>query len=78
MKNQLKEYTVFGHTEVTVSVRVKAENADEAMKKAEEAYGGIIQYAGNGSMGLIGPADTDNEQTISADEEIIFDDFVEE
>ena len=66
------KYTVFGHTEVTVSIQVEADDEAEAMEKAMKKFKGIREYAGNGGVGkLIGVEGS--TETISADAPVEFD-----
>ena len=78
MSKKVKVYRVFGHTNITVSVLVKAESEKDAIEKGRNSYGRIVEFIGNGDMGLIGPQKKNCDQTISADEDIEFDDCMEE
>lgn len=73
----MKKYTVFGHTEITVSTVVEANSIEEAIEKAEERFKGISSFCGNGGTDkLIGVNGEDD--TISADSCVKFDDAAEE
>ena len=75
---------VFGHTTVTVFivVDVDVENSEEIVEQeiyeqAAEEFGGIQEFAGNGALDkLIGVEDEDS--TISADEDVVWDDYTVE
>lgn len=77
----MKKYRVFGHTTVTVSTVLEVsdeevEELDEAeiYERAAETFSGIGAFAGNGGcdkiIGVSGWHDS-----ISADEDVEFDDF---
>ena len=44
----MKKYRVYGSYTITVMKEVWANDEDEAMNKADEKFGGIIEYVGNG------------------------------
>lgn len=76
----MKKYRVFGHTTVTVSTVIEIPDdeeldAEEIYERASDEFAGIGAFAGNGGcdkiIGVHGGADS-----ISADEEVEFDDFV--
>lgn len=80
----MKKYRVFGHTTVTVStvIEVPDDEVDELDKtdiceRAADVFAGIGAFAGNGGfdkvIGVYG-----NHDSISADEEVEFDDFKQE
>ncbi len=80
--NGMKKYRVFGHTTVTVSTVIKVSDdeeldAEEIYARASDSFEGIDAFAGNGGLDkLIGVhSGTDS---ISADEEVEFDDFMRE
>lgn len=69
------KYIVLGNTRVTVSVEVEANSEQEAYAKAKKKFKGIKEYMGNGGdMKLIG-VEGENE-TIAADEPVVFDDVM--
>ena len=72
----MNKYIVLGHTEVTVSCEVEADTPEEAIKIASKKFGGVHSFSGNGGtdklIGVNGP-----NETIAADEEIIFDDCID-
>lgn len=78
----MKKIRVFGHATVTVSTIIKVEdgeklNEEEIYDRARENFGGIMAFVGNGGTDkLIGVDGYD--ETISADEEPEFDDYMEE
>lgn len=78
----MKRFRVFGHATVTVSVLIEVEDnekltEEEIYERATENFGGIMAFAGNGGTDkLVGVSDYD--ETITADEEPEFDDYVEE
>lgn len=73
----MKEYTVYGKVACYVSVKVKAENAGDAVEKAYEEFGGISSYVGNNGWDkLIGVSGT--HETIEASDEIEWEEPEEE
>ena len=78
----MKKIRVLGHAMVTVSVLLEVEddkelNEQELYAQARRSFGGFIDYAGNGGVDqLIGVEGED--ETISADEMPVFDDYQEE
>ncbi len=78
----MKKLRVFGHTEVTVSVAIEVGDdeeldEDEIFARAEEVFGGIGCFAGNGGTDkLIGVYGWN--ETIAADNEVVFDDYAED
>lgn len=75
----MKKYRVFGHTKIVCSMVVKAESEEDAIQKANETYGELTNYVGNGGMDkLLGPVGTDQDQSLYPDSEIVFDDVMEE
>ncbi|WP_308856765.1 hypothetical protein [uncultured Oscillibacter sp.] len=78
----MKKIRVLGHAMVTVSVLLEVEddkelNEQELYAQARRSFGGFIAYAGNGGVDqLIGVEGED--ETISADEMPVFDDYQEE
>lgn len=69
------KYVVLGNTQVTVSVEVEANSQEEAIQKAKKKFKGIHPYLGNGGdMKLIGVEGVN--ETIAADEPVVFDDVM--
>ena len=75
----MKKYRVFGHTTVTVSTVIEVADdeeldEEEIYERASDVFSGIGAFAGNGGfdkvIGVYGGKDS-----ISADEEVEFDDF---
>lgn len=74
----MKKYLVFGHTTVVCSMVVEAKNEEEAIEKATDEFGGLVNYAGMGSCRcLIGVLSSDAERSIYPDSEVEFDDCME-
>ena len=75
----MKKYRVFGHTTIVCTMIVEAEDGESAIEKAEEEFGELTNYGGNGGHDkLLGPVSTGKDQSIYHDDEIIFDDCMEE
>lgn len=71
----MKKYRVFGHTTLTCSMVVEAENEQTALEKAESEFGGLTNYAGMGSYDcLVGVLSPEDERCVFADGEVEFDD----
>lgn len=75
------KYRVMGNVQVTISTVVESEEKlteDEIYEKASREFGGISQLVGNGGCGdrMIGVNGPDD--TIIADEQPTFDDYMEE
>jgi hypothetical protein len=67
-------YQVSGHTTVTVTIEVTAENEADAYETALNDLNSLTAYAGNGGTDqLIGVNSED--QSVHADEEIVYDDI---
>lgn len=77
----MKKYRVFGHTTVAVSTVIKVPDdeeltEEEIYERASDTFGGISPFAGNGGFDkVIGVSGSDS---ISADEEVEFDNFTSE
>lgn len=75
----MKEIRVFGHATVTVSTVIKVRDDTELSEKdiltrAKKKFSGIQSFYGNGGDDkLIGVTGADD--TIAANEEVVFDDF---
>ena len=67
------KYRVFGHTTVTVTIEVSADNKKDALEVAFDQLTNLIAFAGNGGydklVGVYG-----DDESIAADEEIVYDD----
>lgn len=74
------KYRIMGHTTVTVSCVIDTKETlspEEQFKRAQEQFGGIKPYGGNGgAMKLIGVSG--EQETIAADDSVMFDDWMEE
>lgn len=76
----MRKITVLGHTQVTVSTVITVPDGplppeEELYKKAQKAFKGVHAYMGNGgSDKLIGVEGKD--ETIAADEKVVFDDIL--
>lgn len=69
----MARYRVYGRATVFVSVEVEAGSAEDALLEASDQLPMLSAYAGNGGTGrLVGV--NDEGQSISADEEIEYDD----
>ena len=67
-------YRVYGHTDVTVTIEVIADNESEAYEIALDELYCLNAYAGNGGVDMLIGVDGDC-QSVSADEEIEYDDI---
>lgn len=78
----MQKITVTGHTTVVVSTVIEVPDGplppeEKIFKKAHKAFRGISAFFGNGgSDKLIGVQGSND--TIAADEEVVFDDFIPE
>lgn len=78
----MKKLRVFGYATVTVSVLIEVGDDEELTEeeiydRARENFGGIMSFVGNGGTDkLIGVSEY--EETIAADEEPEFDDYMKE
>ena len=78
----MKKLRVSGHATVTVSVLIEVGDDEELTEeeiydRARENFGGIMSFVGNGGTDkLIGVGEY--EETIAADEEPEFDDYMKE
>jgi hypothetical protein len=69
-----QEYRVFGHTVVTVTTVVTAKSESEAYKKASEKLPSLTAYGGNGGTDKLVGVEDEND-TVAADENIVYDDI---
>ena len=64
----MQKYKVYGTYEITIAKEVWANNKADAIKKAEDTFGGVIEYCGNGGFDkLLGVANDD--ESVMADGE---------
>lgn len=62
----MKKYKVYGQYTITVMKEVWAADEDEAINKADDRFGGVIEYVGNGGVDkLIGVSQDD--ESVAAD-----------
>lgn len=47
------KFRVYGTIAISVTVEIEAEDADEAIERAYEEFGGLTGYAGNGGPGKL-------------------------
>ncbi len=74
----MKVYEVIGHAEVICSMRVKANSEEEAIKIANEEFGGLMNYAGMGGVEhLIGVLTSEDDRCVFPDSAPEFDDAIE-
>lgn len=62
----MKKYKVYGSYTITVMKEVWANSEDEAYEKADEKFGGVIEYCGNGGYDKLVGVDNEDE-SVSAD-----------
>lgn len=75
-KEKYMKYDVHGSATVVVTVTVEAENGEEAIEKAQEAFGGLHSYCGNGGVDkLIGVGGSNESIELAGEPE--FDDYTE-
>ena len=73
------KYIVYGHATVSCSMTVEADSEEEAIKIANEEFGGLTNYAGMGSCDcLIGVITNEDDRCIFPDSEVEFDDCAED
>lgn len=74
----MKNYIVTGHCEVVCSMNVKAENEEEAIKKANKDFGGLANYVGlGGRYCLVGVSSNRDERCVLPVSDPVFDDCQE-
>lgn len=62
----MKKFKVRGQYIITVTKEVWANDEDEAINKADDRFGGVIEYAGNGGWDkLVGVSEAD--ESVAAD-----------
>lgn len=70
-----KIYEVYGHASIVCSMRVHADSQEEAVKIAQNSFGSLQNYTGNGGTEcLIGVSDSKDAKCIFPDGEVVFDD----
>lgn len=73
----MKKYRVYGTYTITITKEVWANDEDEAIVKADENFGGIIEYCGNGGYDkLVGVSEDD--ESVAADGEPEWGNYIEE
>lgn len=60
-------YEVTGTCTITIKKRVLANSPEEALEKAEETFGGIESYLGNGGDDKLIGVDNDSESIFASD-----------
>lgn len=66
----MKKYKVYGTYTITIAKEVWANNEDEAIDKAAETFGGVIEYCGNGGDDkLVGVGNDDESVAADGDPE---------
>ena len=74
----MKTYEVYGHANVICSMRVKANNEEEAIEIANSEFGGLTNYCGmGGTEHLIGVLTSADSRCVLPDSEVEFDDCQE-
>ena len=62
----MKKYKVYGTYTITIAKEVWANDEDDAVDKAAETFGGVIEYCGNGGYDkLVGVSEDD--ESVAAD-----------
>ena len=62
----MKKYKVYGTYTITITKEVWATNEDDAIDKASNTFGGIIEYCGNGGYDKLVGVENDDE-SVAAD-----------
>lgn len=71
------KYEVLGHATVICSMTVEANSEKEAIRIANEEFGGLTNYAGmGGTEHLLGVLDNENDRCVFPDGEVEFDDCI--
>lgn len=67
----MKKFRVFGTAQVNVSCVVEADSPEEAMEKADDKFGGISGFCGNGGtdklIGVHGSKESISSEDVSVD-----------
>lgn len=73
----MKKYKVYGTYTITIAKEVWANDEDEAVDKAAETFGGVIEYCGNGGDDkLVGVSEDD--EYVAADGDAEWGNYIEE
>ena len=73
----MKKYKVYGTYTITIAKEVWADDEDEAIAKADEHFGGVIEYCGNGGYDkLVGVSEAD--ESVAADGDPDWGTYIEE
>lgn len=73
----MKKYTVTGHATVVCSMVVEANTEEEAIERANEQFGSLINYTGMGGTDkMIGVPTSEDERCIYPDSDVEFDDVL--
>lgn len=71
----MKKYEVYGHASVICSMEVYANSEEEAIEKANEEFGSLINYAGmGGTEHMLGVCDSSDGRCVLPDTDPEFDD----
>lgn len=71
------KYEVFGHATVICSMVVEADSEEEAIRIANEEFGGLTNYCGmGGTEHLLGVQDNECDRCVLPDGEVEFDDCI--
>lgn len=74
----MKEYEVYGHATVICSMRVTANNEQEAIEKANKDFGSLTNYVGmGGTEHMLGVCDSSDDRCVLPDTDPEFDDCQE-
>ena len=74
----MKTYEVYGHANVICSMRVKANNEEEAIEIANNEFGGLTNYCGmGGTEHLLGVLTSADSRCVLSDSDVEFDDCQE-
>lgn len=73
----MAKYEVFGHANVICSMFVEADNEEEAIEKANNEFGSLMNYAGMGGTDkLIGVNSSEDDRSVFVDTDPEFDDCI--
>lgn len=74
----MSTYEVVGHANVICSMQVDADSEEEAIRIANEEFGGLTNYVGmGGSEHLLGVLTSDNHRCVLPDADPEFDEAME-
>lgn len=69
------KFTALGHATVVCSMEIEADNAEEAIMKANKKFGSLINYCGmGGDDKLLGVPTSENARNVYPDSDVVFDD----